>query len=262
MRLATSRDFKEWTLHGRIRFVPGQTDASLYTNQILPYGRDTGIYIGFPVRYTDRTCDARNFDHMPLSDRRRLVREKYGREATALTDTVIMTSSDGITFDRRDESFIRPGIEHRNNWWYGSFYTAYGLCETEAEEYGAPNEISFFATESYRIKNAAFRRYTVRLDGFFSYYAPARGGVLLTKPLTVEGDALFVNFSSSVCGGMTVSLCDEAGNVIKGFESYEMFGDSVDRPVEFSESLSALCGQRVRLKITLSDTHLYSFCFR
>jgi hypothetical protein len=38
-----------------------------------------------------------------------------------------------------------------------------------------------------------------------------------------------------------------------------MFGDSVDRPVEFASPLSALCGKRVTLRVTLRDTHLNSF---
>lgn len=262
VRFATSKDFKVWTAHGRIRFCEGQKDTPLYTNQIVPYGRGTDFFIGFPVRYSERGEEGRNFAHMPLSDRRRAVIEHYGREGTAITDTIIMTSSDGFTFNRRDESFIRPGIEHRNNWWYGACYTAYGLYETEAEEYGAPNELSFFVSENYRIKSTNFRRYTVRLDGFFSYYAKSAGGVITTVPVEVSGDALFVNFSSGGAGGMTISLCDENEQPIEGYESYLMFGDSVDRPVEFDEPLSKLAGRRVRLKIRLSDTHIYSFCFK
>ena len=61
----------------------------------------------------------------------------------------------------------------------------YGLLETEAEEEGAPNEISFYVGENYRIKNVNFRRYTVRLDGFFSWRAPYRGGEILTKPVPI-----------------------------------------------------------------------------
>ena len=41
----------------------------------------------------------------------------------------------------------------------------------------------------------------------------------------------------------------------------KIFGDSVDRPVEFDRPLSALKGQTVRLKIKLRDAHLYSFVF-
>jgi hypothetical protein len=40
-----------------------------------------------------------------------------------------------------------------------------------------------------------------------------------------------------------------------------MFGDSVDRPVEFEKPLSDICGKTVRLKIKMRDAHLYSFVF-
>ena len=159
IRLASSPDFKEWTVHGRIDFLEGQADVGLYTNNVTPYGRDTGVYIGFPLRYTDHTADMSSFAQMPLFDKRKKIITASGRTGTAITDTLIMTSLDGFRFNRRDECFIRPGIEHRDNWWNGSSAAAYGLIETDAEQYGAPKELSFFSSENYRIKNAVFRRY-------------------------------------------------------------------------------------------------------
>ena len=133
--------------------------------------------------------------------------------------------------------------------------------ETEAEEDGAPNEISFYMGENYRIKNVNFRRWTVRLDGFFSWYAPYRGGEILTKPITVDGSELHLNFATSALGGVKVILCDEDGNELEGYRSYTMFGNSVDRPVEFEKTLSDISGRKVRLKIRMKDAHLYSFVF-
>ena len=137
----------------------------------------------------------------------------------------------------------------------------YGLIETRSEYQGAPNEISLFRNENYRIKDIEFRRYTLRLDGFFSWFGGYGGATALTKPLLVEGDTLKVNFATSAAGGMTVSLCDEDGAELDGYVSYVMFGDSVDRTVEFDRPLSDIRGKSVRLKITLSDAHLYSFIF-
>ena len=258
IRVATSKDFRNWTEHGRISFEEGQEIYQLYTNQITKYER-ADTFIGFPVRYNDRVEEKRNFHFMPLGDRHEAITEVYNREGTAVTDCVIMTSEDGFTFNRRDEAFLTPGVENRNNWWYGNCYTVYGLCETEAEEEGAPKEISFYMGENYRIKNVNFRRYTVRLDGFFSWYAPYRGGCVLTKPFTVQANEMRVNFATSALGGMTVCICDENGEALEGYTSYEMFGDSVDRPVEFEKPVSDLIGKRIRLKITLKDAHLYSF---
>ena len=259
VRVATSDDFVNWTEHGRITFEEGQEDCQLYVNQISRYFRADDVFIGFPVRYADRADGIRNFDFMPLGDRHRAIYEKYRREGTAVTDCVVMTSSDGFVFNRRDEAFLTPGIEARDNWWYGDCYTAYGMIETESDIPGAPNEISMYVSENYRIKNVNFVRMTLRLDGFFSWYGKLSGGSVVTKPVTVSSDVMRVNFASSAIGGMKVSLLGEDGNAILGYESYTMFGDSVDRPVEFEKPLSELDGRSVKLKIELRDCHLYSF---
>lgn len=260
IRVATSPDFKTWTDHGRISFAEGQTEYPLYTNQIQKYPR-AEMFIGFPVRYCDRAAEKRNYDHMPLGDMHAYMTAKTGRGGTALTDCVVMTSRDGFCFNRRDEAFLTSGPEARDNWWYGDGYTAYGFLETPSEDEGAANEYSMYVGEGYRINNVSFRRYTVRLDGFFSYYAPYAGGEVLLRPVTVTGDELHVNFATAAVGGMKVTLCDTEGAPIEGYESYVMFGDSVDRLVEFERPLSALAGKEVSLRVTLSDAHLYSFVF-
>lgn len=261
IRVATSKDFKKWEKHGRISFEGDREEYQLYTNQITKYFRNDDIFIGFPVRYNDRAEEKRNFHFMPLGDRHENINKVFGREGTAVTDCVIMTSYDGLCFNRRDEAFITPGVEARDNWWYGNCYMAYGLVETEAEEDGAPNEISFYMGENYRIKNVNFRRYTIRMDGFFSWFSPYSGGEILSRPITVDGNELRINFATSALGGVTISICDEDGKELEGYKSYTMFGDSIDRLVEFEKGLCHLIGKRIRLKIQMKDAHLYSFVF-
>ena len=105
---------------------------------------------------------------MPMYDMRKAIISKVPRGGTTQTDTLFMTSRDGYNFNRRNEAYMTSGIETLWNWWYEDCYTAYGLIETESDIEGAPNEISFFVCENYRVKNVNFRQYTVRLDGFFS----------------------------------------------------------------------------------------------
>ena len=260
IRVATSPDFKVWTDHGRISFTDGK-DIGLYTNQITKYPRTDDVFIGFPVRYADRAAEKQSFDYMPLGDLHKKMTAAFGRGGTALTDCVIMTSNDGFHFLRRDEAFLTPGPEAWDNWWYGDCYTVYGLAQTPAEEDGAANELSFYVGEGYRVRSVDFRRYTLRLDGFFSYHAPLSGGALLTKPLPVTGDTLTLNFATSALGDVTVTLCDEAGKPLAGYESIPMFGDSVSRPVAFDLPLSRLKGEQVCLRIGMRDAHLYSFAF-
>ena len=72
---------------------------------------------------------------------------------------------------------------------------------------------------------------------------------------------LAVNFATSSAGSLRVSLCDENGDVIPGYESNILFGDKVDRPVRFNKPISALAGKAVRVKFDMKDAHLYSFAF-
>lgn len=261
IRVATSRDFVNWETHGRIKFASGQSDMPLYTNHITRYYREPGTLIGFPLRYLDRAPLEQNFKSMPLYDRRENITRIYGRIGTSLTDSVIMTSRDGFEFNRRDEAYLTPGIESRNNWWYGNCITVYGLTETAADGYGEPPEISFYAGENYRVKNVNFRRYTVRLDGFFSYEADFSGGTVLTKPVTVSGGKMNMNFSTSALGGITVTLCSPDGTPLKGYKSYVIFGDSVEREIEFERPLDMLIGEQVSVRFEMKDANLYSFSF-
>ena len=102
---------------------------------------------------------------------------------------------------------------------------------------------------------------TTRLDGFFSWYAKFRGGRILTKPFTFEGDALELNFSSSARGDVVVTVCDAEGNALDGYQSKPIFGDSVDRRVRFEKSLKSLENHPVRLLLELCDCDLHSFRF-
>ena len=137
----------------------------------------------------------------------------------------------------------------------------YGMAETRSDIQGQSNEISMYVGENYRLKSTNFRRLTIRLDGFFSWYGAYKGAEILTKPFTFDGNTMKINFATSAAGGVDIVFCDEDGNVLEGYSSYTMFGDSTDRTVEFDKPLSELNGKTVRLKIKLCDAHLYSFIF-
>lgn len=179
-----------------------------------------------------------------------------------------MSSRDGVTFHRWDEGFLRPGIERPGTWNYGQQFIAWHSVETASALEGAPNELSLYATEGNWVANAkTLRRYTLRLDGFVSAHASAKGGELLTKPIEFSGGMLSLNFATSAAGSVKVELQDARGQSLPGFQLNdcdELFGDTLDRNVSWKGNVdvSSAAGKAVRLRIALRDADLYSFQFR
>lgn len=267
IRTATSKDFINWSEPSELQYVDSPSEH-LYTNVIKPYHRAPHILIGFPARYIDRGW-SESMRALPELKERENRSERSRRYGTALTESLLMTSRDGVTFKRWNEAFLRPGMERDGSWAYGNQFIAWHIVETRSDRSGAPNELSLFAVEDYWVgeKGSALRRYTLRLDGFVSVSAPMEGGELITKPFTFRGKQLKLNFSSSAAGGIQVEIQDEAGNPIPGFkleDSDPIFGDSIQRTVTWNgaKDVSALSGRPVRLRVQLRDADLYSFQFK
>ena len=179
-----------------------------------------------------------------------------------------MASRDGVTFKRWNEGFLRPGIERNGTWNYGHQSIAWHPVETKGALEGAPNELSFFAVESYWTDTSdLLRRYTLRLDGFVSVNAPMSGGELITRPITFTRNQLSLNFSTSAAGSVRVELQDQEGKPLPGYsidDCEELFGDTLDRNVVWKTNpdLSTIIGQTVRLRFVLHDADVFSFQFR
>ena len=92
-------------------YYPGAETEELYTNQVIPYYRAPHILVGLPSRYVARAW-SEAVEDLPEPDRRRLIVERTGHErfGSALTDTVFMSSRDGVRFNLWDEAFIPPGL--------------------------------------------------------------------------------------------------------------------------------------------------------
>ncbi len=265
IRTATSPDLLHWGPHADLVYADSP-DEHLYTNQVKPYYRAPHIFIGFPTRYVERGWSD-SMRALPELEHRKLRASAHLRYGTALTEALLMASHDGVHFKRWNEAFLRPGIERPGTWHYGHQYIAWYVVETRSALPGAPNELSLYATESYWTGNSsALRRYTLRIDGFVSVWAPFAGGELLTKPLVFAGSKLTLNFSTSAAGGIRVAIERADGSPIPGFtlaECHEVFGDQLDRTVTWDggSDLSKLAGQSVRLRFQLRDADLFSLRF-
>eukprot|EP01051_Picozoa_sp_SAG22_P003035 SAG22_NODE_143_length_17909_cov_34.254969_1_plen_642_part_00 len=269
----------------------------LYTNGIQPYHRAPHILLGLAARYTEREfgdpllqlpgVEERLGRMAVQADRQEdTERRRYG---TGLTDTVLLSSRDGLGFKRWGEAFIRPGPRRRESWVYGDVFTAWGMVETKSGIEDAPNELSFYCAEGYwEGTDTAFRRHTLRLDGFVSASSSGRVGELVTTPIIFEGGNLQVNFETSAAGSLRVEIQDEHGVAFGGFalaDCPEIFGDSVAQTVRWrwratavpaaevaghadskplpswSGDVRALEGKVVRLKFVLEDADLYAYQF-
>ena len=265
IKMATSDDFVHWGERTWLEY-PGAPVAQLYTNQIRPYYRATHLLIGFPARYVDRGwLDATR--RLPSLNERKLRSKTSSRYGSAVTDSLLMTSRDGRTFHRWNETFLRPGLRTRHNWAYGDNYVAWHVVETDSTEDDSPRELSLYATESYFTgKTSRLRRYTLRIDGFASLFAPREGGELITRPFRFHGDRLSINMATSAAGSVRVEIQDASGKPIPGFEldaSKEIFGDAVDYPVGWksTSNVGRLAGKPIRLRFVIREADLYSLKF-
>jgi hypothetical protein len=264
IRVATSTDFRTWTEPEPLRF-PGSPDEALYTNQVRPYYRAPHLFVGFPTRYVERPWMA-SMKALPDLEHRQRRMKFHPRYGTAVTDLLFMTSRDGRTFHRWDEAFLRPGPERRNNWVYGDCYPSLGLLETPAADPTAPPELSLYVGEDHWKGPIRLRRYTLRIDGFVSLHAAARGE-FVTRPLVFRGKELSLNFATSAAGHLRVEIQDASGQPLPGFalaDSDELFGDTLDRAVTWKDKsdVSALAGRPIRIRIAMRDADVYSLRFR
>lgn len=266
IRTATSPDFSNWSDPVWINYSPGRV-SELYTNGVTQYYRAPHIYLGFPTRYIDRGW-TQSTEHLPQLKYRRIRGSLSEREGTAVTDGMFMSSRDGLNFDIWPESFIRPGLRLKDNWFYGDNYQNLGIIETESSIIGAPKEFSFYVTEAAHQPGGAkrVRRHTLRIDGFVSLQANLSGGEALTKALKFEGNKLELNFSSSAVGDIRVEIQDMLGQPIDGFaldDCHEIWGDDLERTVswECGFDISSLSGQPIRLRFVIRDADLFSFKF-
>ena len=261
IRLSLSEDFVNWTEPELLDYGKDKLEIQLYTNNVQKYYR-SDIFFAIPTRYIDRSPDAKNYNYLPdVGGFRPMLRQKYGRGGTAITEAILMISRDGLHFDRTGEAFIDPGIENGDNWVYGDGYTCKGLVETTSDFKGEPNELSIYVGTGYRARPVTFERYTLRIDGLFSWSTGFDGGSALTVPFTFEGDKMSVNFATSALGYLQIDFCDEDGNTLEGYSTGRLFGNSIDRPCDFDKPLSDLAGKTVRMKISMKDCEFYSFCF-
>ena len=242
IRRSVSDDFRHWS---DLEFIDLGNSAieHLYKNACTQYFRAPHIYLMFPKRF--------------VPDR------KFDKDwpASGLSESVFMTSRDGVHWDRRFmEPFLGLGSDP-DSWTDRNLYIGVGVVPT------GPAEMSLYFMEHYRRPSIRLRRGALRTDGFVSVNAPYVGGELLTKPLIFEGDRLVVNYATSVAGDLRVEIQDTDGKPIDGYrlsECVEIFGDEIERVVRWKNGadVGSLAGRAVRLRFVMAAADLYAIQFR
>lgn len=249
--IATSRsiDLLNWEV-GQILDFGDTPIENLYTNQISPYFRESKTLIGIGARFFENKRVIRDSTNV-------VVDKDYADDCS---DVFLMSSTDGIHFDRTFmESFIRPGVGF-NNWTSRTNYPALNVVQT------SDDEMSIYVNENYMQKDACLARYSLRIDGFTSINAGYRGGTFVTTPIVVKDEVLEINYSTSAAGEVLVELLDTNNNVIKGFSKDDcnaIIGDEISKTVTWNNnsSLFLLKGEKVKVKFYMKDADVYSLSY-
>jgi hypothetical protein len=265
IRTAVSDDLINWQDEHDLEYSDSPPQQ-MYTNNIIPYFRAPHILVGFPMRYIERGWSP-SMRALPELEKRELRAASELRYGTAITETQIMASRDGVTFNRWNEAFLPPGIQRPDSWYYAHNDVAWNMVTTKSSLPGGPDELSFYASGGkWHGEGSVMTRHTIRQDGFVSASSPLKGGELVTRPLTFSGKQLDINFATSAAGTLKVEIQRPSGRPIPGFslaEADETFGNELDRSVTWqgSTDVSQLAGTPIRLRITLSDADLYAIKF-
>jgi len=256
-----SEDCVNWTEPKPLEFTDG-LDYPLYTNQVESYERAPHVFVGFPTRYIERRKWSGNYEQMGGYERRwAFYNSKSPRTGLALTDTIFMCSRDGELWYRYNDSVLKPGYEHEHNWVYGDCFPAYKLVDSGDWFYNV-YEIGYHRTYNRKIAPPLYRM-KIRKDGFACQYAGGEERVLVTKPLIFEGNELHLNFETSAYGYIIIDVLDEDGNKLSEGQSFEVFGNNIDRRVMFEDGsgFSAYANKPVRLRFRMRDAKVYSVKF-
>jgi hypothetical protein len=174
--------------------------------------------------------------------------------------TVLATSRDGVTWQRDREPFLdrdpEPGRwDHAMSWIGGvlpvgdEVYLYYG-------GYARGHKIG-----PGRERQIGMARMT--LDRYVSQSAGPSGGTLLTPPIVIADESLYLNVHAPR-GDVRVRVLDEAGGTRPGLgwdDSIPIRGDQLAAEAGWRSASRLPCGERARLEFRLRDADLFGFTF-
>ena len=234
---SVSDDFLEWA---PADFIMGPdlkdpVSTQIYSMNVFPY---EGLYLGLVQRY-------------------------ISKPGIGTIDIQLAVSRDGVHFERpfRDAFFPLGDV---GTWDRFMLHNMSGPPIAIADElrfyYGGRN----FRHRPTKVADAAnppegnIGLATLLKDRFVSVEASFDGGMLVTKPVLIDGSSLFVNCNTSF-GRLGVRLLDRNGDSIDGFEATIEGVDQTKVEAPFERSIRELPNSVAQVEFTFYNSQLYSF---
>ena len=259
IRVKYSTDFINWTSAKHLNYDDGN-DFALYNNDIYPYERAPQLLVGFPTRYINKGEWSQNTEQLASAENKKnVIAVQEERAGLCVTDGLFMCSRDGENWHRFTEAFLPPAYENEDNWVYGDGYLAYNLVDSGKQNY----YLYSIANSRSLNKNRVLNCYEIRKDGFACYMADGTERTLVTKPLVFNGKDLHLNFSTSAFGYIFVDVLDEEGNELSKKQSFEIYGNTIDRKVCFADGtdFAEFANKPVRLRFRMREAKLFALKF-
>jgi hypothetical protein len=247
---------------------PNVWKADVYNMPTFPY---EGIYIGLPAFLYSTGWDAAHtnhdgFHHIQLVMSRDLTTwQRLGNREAFIGPSKINNGFMGI-FDRTQLLATSVPVVHGDELWF--YYTGLKWRDRPYDYYAdrSPRPSSTWTSAEKADVNegvGAMCLAVLRLDGFISLDANSNAGYIKTKPFIMKGNSLYLNIDAA--GGQAkVEILDSNDKPIVGFTANDcdaITSNSVRIQVQWANkaNLSSLSGKTVKLKISLTNAHLYAF---
>jgi len=227
---ATSADFVHWTPSVPNQYTDGEGPTHhLYTMSTANVPGAEHHLVCMPMRFSER------------------VRHKVKEMASAgVSDAVLMTSRDGVNWDRTVKDAWLSGTMYAHEWTQRNFVTTAGSIIERGDEF------LFYVEQNYQWPDDGIWLYTLPKYRFMSLYADGNGGSFTTKQLYFESDDVYLNYATSACGHVKVTVVGEMGKVL--YESDKIYGNELSHHLHFE----GIKGHRGSLIVELCEAHLYA----
>ena len=187
------------------------------------------------------------------------------------TELALAYSRDGFHWHRPDRTAFISASRQEGTWNRGYVQSVGGVCAVVGDRlwfYHIGFQGDSSMKESNWLKNGMYSKgstglASLRRDGFVSMAANAQGGSLTTRPVTFEGEHLFVNVDCPA-GELRVEMLDVNGQPIEPFTLQNCIPVAVDSTLHRVQwrgdpGLSSHRGKPVRFRFYLKSGDFYSF---